>query len=312
MRKPVGLALGLLSLVHADCFNTSGIKNGGLQCAPDGTCPDGFRCVKDGPSGQPGHCWRSGTGPDAAAGAGRDAFRDTYVAPVCGPPYGPFPNCRQVVPAESACDPVCQAGCECGRRCILDPSTNSTFVCEESPSAPGTTFIQPAGECGGPDQALCAPGSVCITDPACPNLCYKTCRVSGDCPDDSRCTASMIVDNNSVPIPNLFLCSPPVKNCNPTGAAECLPRRANFKCVFLAGLTGALNDSSTVCDCVTLHYKKVGEKCAREPDDCEPGSVCVNGTCRLVCLLKTSLAPCPSATAICTPLYGSTLYGYCP
>jgi hypothetical protein len=128
--------------------------------------------------------------------------------------------------------------------------------------------------------------------------------------NSSRCTASTIVDASNLAVNNLFFCSPPIETCNPTGSAACGTARTNFNCVFLAGLTGVANTDSTVCDCSTLHYNTVGKACASVPDDCQPGSVCVNGTCHTVCNLKGSGSPCVNGGG-CNPIYNSLNYGYC-
>jgi hypothetical protein len=314
MKKTLRLALGLLLPMLAACYSTNGLKNGTLVCGANSSCPDGFACFPDGQPGQSGHCYRPGSGPDAATTPGPDSAppgQDVAGPPVC-PPYGPFAICSSgLVIGSSTCDPVCQSGCGCGHRCILDQTDYNSFLCEPTAQSANTTFIQPSSDCAGANATQCAPGSVCLSDVACPNLCYKTCRSDVDCASDSRCTKSTIDNGSSAPLQNVWLCSPPIRACNPTGTADCLVKRASFSCVFLAGLTGTVNDSSTVCDCATMHNKKVGDTCSTAPDDCRPGSSCVGGTCKLLCTTKTAAAPCPTSNPTCVAIYGSPAYGYC-
>jgi len=292
------MVLGLLALpTVAGCYNTTGVVNGGLQCGAGDSCPDGFVCRKD---GQAGHCWRSGSVANPQACAPAKAV----------PPFGPFASCspNQAI-ASSTCDPVCQAGCPCGERCVLDTTTFASFLCEGS-APDSSAFVPVQGTCNLPNTGDCAPGSVCISDDVCPNLCYKTCRKDVDCPSGSRCSGIAPFDKTEKPVPNVYLCTPPSEGCNPTGAASCTTARTGFSCVFMAGLTGIVNGDSTVCDCATTHAKKVGIACTTLPDDCQPGAVCVDLVCRSICDRKASGSACPSGGG-CTAIYGSTQYGYC-
>jgi hypothetical protein len=319
MIKTLECALGLSALLAlAGCYNTNNVKNGGLVCDTGGTCPAGFACVKDGLPGSSGHCWQNGivvdvgnTTPDAGVPKPDAAPVQACAVGGAPAPYGPFATCSTNAPIpNSTCDPVCQGGCPCNHRCVLDDTTNNSFICEPSAPVGGTAFVQPLGACNGANVSLCAPGSVCINDNVCQNLCYKTCRTDQDCGASSRCTKSTIVDAANQPVQNLLFCSPPIETCNPVGTASCGAARANFNCVFLAGLTGVANTDSTVCDCSTMHTTAVGQACSSAPDDCVPGSACVNGFCRSVCSLKASGSACPSGGG-CTALYGSVNYGYC-
>lgn len=319
MIKTVARILGTLALLGlGGCYNTLNVKNGGLVCGPNDQCPDGFTCVKDGPSGQPGHCWKEGTGPDASSGtADATAPKPDAVNPLActvanaTPPFGPFSTCspQDRVIGNSTCDPVCQAGCPCDRRCVLDPDTYASFLCEDTAQAP-TSFIPVQGTCDSPNAASCVPGSVCIADDVCPWLCFKTCRKDVDCPKDSRCSVLTLVDKNNQALQDLNLCAPPIDNCNPTGSATCSAARAGFACFFLAGLTGVATTDATICDCQTTHDKSLGAECQTKPDDCQAGTVCVDGTCRQICDRRSSAAACTSGGS-CNPIYGSTVYGYC-
>jgi len=323
MTKTIECALGLAAwLALVGCYNTNSIKNGGLVCGTGSSCPSGFACRNDGPAGSAGHCWKNGTGPATDAGVGNpdsaSPKTDADLGPACAvgvapAPYGPFALCSANLPIPgSTCDPVCQNGCPCNHRCVLDATTNKTFVCEASAVPAGTAFVQPLGLCNGSNLDLCAPGSVCTNDDLCQDLCHKTCRTDQDCGSGSRCTASTIVVDGQA-VSNLFFCSPPVETCNPTGNANCGTARANFNCVFLAGLTGVANTDNTVCDCSNGHTVPVGQACSLLPDNCQPGSVCVgtagNATCHQTCT-KAAVSACP-AGGVCNAIYGSQIYGYC-
>lgn len=309
MTKTIGCALGLSALlVLVSCYNTNSIKNGGLVCGKGASCPSGFACVNDSPTG---HCWKNGVVPDAGAGSPACTVGS---APA---PYGPFATCSANLQIpNSTCDPVCQDGCPCNHRCVLDDNTNTSFICEASAPPAGTAFVQPLGACNGPNVGLCAPGSVCISDDLCQNLCYKTCRTDQDCDGTSRCAATGIQTGTdpTQTLANLNFCSPPVEACDPTGSATCGTGRANFNCVFLAGLTGTVDADSTVCDCSTFHDKVLGQLCSLLPDDCRPGLVCVgtagSATCHRVCNLQGSGSACLAGGG-CTQLYNSKSYGYC-
>ena len=316
MTRTVESAFGLLALLTlAACYNTINIKNGGLVCGPNDACPDGFVCLADAPGGK--HCWKSGTGPDAGGSVSPDTSSsktDTSTGPACTtatPPFGPFATCStEVAIGVSTCDPVCQSHCPCDRRCVINQDTWASFQCEAT--APAVTSLVPVqGTCSGANSLACAPGSVCIADDVCPWLCFQTCRKDLDCPANSRCSAIAPYDKTSHPVPNVFLCTPPTESCNPSGAASCSTARASFNCVFLAGLTGVANTDSTICDCATSHVLKVGATgCSTLPDDCQPGAVCVDGTCRQICDKRASGGACTNGGG-CNTIYGSTTYGYC-
>lgn len=314
MTKTIGFAVGLLSLLLlGGCFNTNGIKNGGLECNSGAVaCPDGFLCKS-------GRCWKNGTGPDAGGPAAdtppRGADAAVAACTPSTPPYGPFATCSTIAPNLTTCDPVCQSGCDCGKRCVFDTQTGNSFTCEATSEPSGFVFVDPVAQCDPPNNNACAPGAVCLGDDVCGNLCYKTCRTAADCGTNSRCTRDLVLDINSQPVvPNVFLCSPPIELCNPTGTASCVNARAGFNCVFIAGLTGVQLTDATTCDCATLHNVPIAGKCTIIPDNCQPGAACVDGVCRRICSLKGTGSACPSTTGGvgCTSLYQSTQYGYCP
>jgi hypothetical protein len=317
MTKTIGYVVAISSLLAVvGCFNTNGIQNGGLVCGSNGECPDGFVCISP-TEGRYGHCWRKGTDPDAGGGS-PDTFSsgaDSGAGAICSlanakEPFGPFAKCSDSATNEnSTCDPVCQSGCPCDRRCVLN-DTFSAFVCEATSVPSGTDFIRPADICSETNSKLCGPGTVCISDSVCPWTCTKLCRQHMDCPSNSRCTVLGMVDLKSQPIQDILLCSPPIEVCNPTGTATCGTLRSNLNCVFLAGLTGEKDSDATICDCVTLHDKRVGSKCSELPDDCQPGAVCIEGNCRPICSKISAGSACPGSST-CTSIYGSSQYGYC-
>lgn len=306
MGKPIGTWLGLTCLFAGlGCYNTNNVQNGGLVCGANDACPEGFVCFHDGQPGQGGHCYRKGSTPT-------DASTNGTACTLGAPPFGPFATCSAAVTyPNSTCDPVCQSGCPCDHRCVLDPATYGSFMCEAA-SSKGASFVPPLGTCNQTGAASCAPGSVCVADNVCPSLCYKTCRGDDDCPGDTFCSTTGIVDKNGDVVRNLGLCTPPIEACNPTGTAACATARPGFSCVFLAGMIGVATTDRTICDCATLHYRKVGETCSTLPlpDDCQPGSACVSGVCRTLCNLRGSSTGCTNGGS-CTAIYGSAQYGYC-
>jgi hypothetical protein len=284
MTKTLQFVLGFVAVgAIAACYNTSSVTNGSLVCSSDKKCPDSFACQSD------GYCWKNGTAPGSC---------------------GPFATCSASEnPAGSECDPVCQSGCKCGQRCDLDPSNSKFgFVCKDTSTQ--ASLVQPLGTCSESAGTLCAPGSICMADAVCPNLCYETCRADQDCSPNTFCTQTVISSDKGAIIDGVYLCSPPTEVCNPAGLAACGTPRSGFKCVFLAGLTGDQSTDAVVCDCATLHTKKLGEACMTTPDDCQPGLVCIDKTCHTVCNRAASAAACPKG--VCTPIYGSTRHGYCP
>jgi hypothetical protein len=295
----------------AGCYNTQKVQNGGLVCGQNDSCPDGFTCVKNGLATQPGHCWKNGTGPDASGAVPKTDVAPPAACTVASGKFGPFASCVPELPGTgSTCDPVCQSGCPCERRCVLNQDTWAGFDCETRPPVPAS-FVPIQGDCTDPRAADCEPGSICIADQLCPWLCYRACRNDTDCPTDSRCSVNTLLDVNMKPVPGVFLCTPPIETSNTTGAAACARPRDGFSCFFLAGQTGVASES-TICDCKTLHNKRLGEACGIEPDDCAAGLICIDRTCRQLCERQSSGSgsTCPSGSG-CNPVYGSARYGYC-
>ena len=152
MRKTNAIILGLAAGALAACYNTNGLTNGGLVCGANASCPTGYTCQIDQGTGSTGHCWKDGTyRADAGAAA--------CAVAAAAPPYGPFASCEYKAIPDSACDPVCQRGCPCYHRCVVNAATNTTFMCEETAQSATAAFIAPMHSCEA-DTSRCAPGSV--------------------------------------------------------------------------------------------------------------------------------------------------------
>jgi hypothetical protein len=76
MRRALTRFAFAVAVCAAGCFDPV-VANGKLQCAPDGTCPDGFDCIAQ-------HCWAHGTSP----GGGGD-----MSASIPGDGGGMLPQC---------------------------------------------------------------------------------------------------------------------------------------------------------------------------------------------------------------------------
>jgi hypothetical protein len=302
-------------LLLAGCYNTKGIQSGGLICGDKGSCPDGFVCDKTLDPRGPGRCY---TPSDLASLAKRDAGTS---APEGCPnpelPFGPFAGCKQALPTDtSSCDPVCQSPCPCGRRCVTDKNTQSYF-CEAT--APSQPFAKHMERCDGKSPAsTCTPGAFCLQDGSpnnavCGSYCYTTCRVDADCPSSSRCTVNSMVpaDANVTMAASVHLCSPPREACNPIGAAPtCLGSRgAGFACILTASVAPGATSEESMCDCKATYTLPIGAACKDSSLSCVPGAVCVEGTCRQLCLLGAG-GTC--ANRECKdPVFGSSRYGWC-
>ena len=303
------------------CFNTKGIQSGGLICGDKGSCPDGFTCDKS--LDPQGRCYKSGEVQKTSngdAGLGSDGAGASCQTPLSAQ-WGPFPGCTVKLPtATSSCDPVCQSGCPCDKRCITDNDAK-TYFCELS--TPAEPFAKHMEKCkltsNSNAASSCTPGAFCLEDGSkdnsvCGSLCYQTCRVDSDCPATTRCTANRILPADStvaVSAP-MFICSPHRELCNPIGTnPTCLGSKgAGFACVLMASLTGGSASDEATCDCKAPYTIPIGGAClASNFETCVPGSVCVSGTCRQLCLLNAGTG-CPSKECQ-NPFSGSTKYGWC-
>jgi hypothetical protein len=285
-------SLGLLVAtgLTAGCFNLKDVQSGGLKCAPDRSCPDGFSCnLLD------KLCYRNGIGgPSACTAAEAQA------------PFGPFAACTAPTSTSPGdlCDPVCQSGCPCNQRCQLlgDQLGHYSFACETPPTGTPLDNFQPCD----PNSDLCKPGLRCLPPPpgstGCVAQCYRYCRQNSDCPLNSLCALSIdIVGQNSIPI-----CTPPEIACNPalqTAAPACSSSLTGSACY---AFSKELPDQ-TMCDCAGTIA--AGADCT-DLHSCMAGYECVSGKCQKVCLLQTGGLAC-AVGQTCVSLNSSTKFGTC-
>jgi hypothetical protein len=274
-KSNLNLALLVATGLTAGCFNTKNVQNGGLKCAPDGVCPDGFSCRSS-----DNLCYRNGTDGGNA----------------CTPPAD--------LPPGNLCDPVCQSGCPSNQRCqqVLDPLGNYSFGCETPPTGTPLDVFKPCDT--GND--LCKPGLLCVEPPlgstGCVAQCYRYCRQDSDCPANTLCALSSVIGGQqSMPI-----CAPPAVACSPalqTAAPACSPSLTGSTCyVFSKELP-----DETMCDCAGTIA--AGLACT-DLHSCVAGYECAGGKCQKVCLLQTGVLACPVGQT-CSSLNASTKYGTC-
>jgi len=313
-RSPWPCLLPALFLL-AGCFNTKGVQSGGLICGDKGSCPDGFVCDNTLDPRGPGRCYSPA---DLASLGNKDA--GVEPAGACQSPtlpFGRFAGCKEALPSESStCDPVCQSQCPCGRRCVTDKNTQSYF-CETT--APSQPFAKHMERCDGKSPAsTCTPGAFCLQDGSpnnsvCGYTCYTSCRVDADCPAQSRCTVNSILpaDVNVTMSSSVKICSPPREACNPIGNnPTCLGSRSTgFACILMASVAPGAGSDDSMCDCKATYTLPIGSSCKGSAESCVPGSVCVDGTCRQLCLLGAG-GTCASRECK-NPVFGSTRYGWC-
>ena len=280
-------ALLLSTGFAAGCFSTKTVQSGGLQCAPDKTCPDGFFCAEG------NLCYRNGT-------QGVNVCSKSEAQP----PFGPFAGCVSV--AGGPCDPVCQSGCSCAHRCQMarDPSSGYSFECQAPPEG---TLLDTFQACD-PQNDLCKPGHVCLTPPknssGCTAQCNRFCRVNGDCPTNSYCVFSIDLGGQRT----ASVCSPPAVLCEPaqtSAATACGSSPSGSSCyVFSADLP-----DQTMCDCAGTLPPSAA---CSELHSCIPGYECVADKCQKTCLLATGGAVACGSGKTCVPLFGtSSKFGVC-
>jgi hypothetical protein len=283
------LALLVATGLAAGCFSTGNVQNGGLKCAPDGACPDGFSCRAD------NLCYRNGNdGGNACTLAEAQA------------PFGPFSSCAPPSSASSggACDPVCQSGCSCTQRCQLlgDQAGSYSFACQTPPTGTSLDSFQPCDT----SNDLCQPGLLCLSPPpsstGCVPQCYRYCRQNSDCPTDSLCALSIdISGQQSIPI-----CTPPAVVCDPvlqSAAPACSSSLTGNNCYVFS----KEQPDQTMCDCAGTI--KSSAACT-DLHSCVAGYECVGGKCQKLCLLAPGGLACPVGQT-CVSLNSSTKYGTC-
>jgi hypothetical protein len=315
-------AVALAALGAAGCYNPT-IK-GTFLCnknysAGAGDCPEGYHCSA-------GLCVKGDAGIDRIVETPEVHAETSPDKPVLevGPetlPIDMTPDVACFAPVAGCtgdsgkkCDPVCQTGCGCVEKCSAN--TMGTLTCNvplaSRPRALGESCdIASLSSAAQTDN--CAPGLVCLND-ACGSRCYHFCKTDGDCPM-STCTR----DTGTVPVPpgtptGIKVCDVQATTCNPINNGQPSGCGADVQGCYLLS-TGT---DRTVCDC-PFRAGAANTSCSLSRD-CFPGLVCVdaNGTgsaiCRPVCSLPGgtdagAASNCGGGT--CTPLKGSTKFGYC-
>ena len=309
----LGWLFALAILTALGCYKPK-IKDGGLRCNLDAgvgkSCPEGFKCDLATQT-----CWRNLDGGVDRASDVVDMRIDEPMpeAPVCVP-FDARPNCTP--DAGGLCDPYCQSGCDCGKKCSVNsagaltcnPPVSSGFPKKEMDSCTPLSTTPPN------ESDNCAPGMVCIEEGCFPR-CFQFCRNDQDCPA-SACTRDIPAHTGQK------VCDVPfMDSCVP------LPSGQNTGCgnanSAMACYISSTNPTHTVCDCP---FNAVGANspCSRSRD-CIKGLVCVDRglgqpTCLQVCKLSNNGSDClsnPTAGA-CHPYTGIPLgqtphptFGFC-
>lgn len=315
LRAPILVMLTLVGGVA--CYNPT-IGEGDFLCGPAGECPQNWTCGAD------QRCHRlavpsDGAPSDTAPPVDRTAPVD--LVPDAGPPPPPPPppvdaggcnrpgiSCSAGAPSNRPCDLVCQTGCPCNARCLLD---RSAFVCQPIPQQPLDFFA----ECN-PGNDLCRAGAICAVEQrpdVCRAHCYRACRVDADCGMLSRCS-DQLLDGAGQPLTRI--CGPRIETCNPVGARpECSNSGAGSRPFpsFGCYLVDASIDEATTCDCAGTF--DLGAPCVRR-HQCRPGLECLPPlgaqgplTCRQLCNLNGQGPPC--AAGVCLPIGNGARYGAC-
>jgi len=273
----------------AGCFNLKSVQSGGLKCASDGSCPDGFFC------GEEHLCYRNGT-----AGVNLCTVAQAQA------PLGPFPACTPPSQSVALCDPVCQSGCSCSHRCEMvgDAIAGYSFACQTPPSGTSLDTFQPCDS----SNDLCKPGQTCLPPPTdstgCVAVCYRYCRLDGDCPVNSYCVFSIDLGGQQA----VSICSPPVVACDPSlasAAPTCASSTVGTNCyVFSSDFP-----DKTMCDCPGTI--KAGAPCS-DLHSCVAGYECAQGKCQKTCLLSAGASASCASGQTCVSLFGtSTKFGIC-
>lgn len=276
----------------------------GDRCETTGVCPDCSVCIG---TAQEAYCSACCGGGDAGTCAG--CFTSGCGADeVC-------------VGLTSGDDRVCveDQGAGLCQTCATSADCKSSYFCFDgrchddcSPYAPDTcnaclAFNQNDGLCACPDEEaatgapcgfldggieVCRDGDVCIGSP---DRCRTQCQPGGAaCPGGEVCALSE----------GQYVCRPanePGTICNACqGGSACEPGLACYqgRCYELCDTTaplcqtcvGGFQNNVGACACQD-QIRQPGESCGlvgNEVYDCEPGSECVQGTCRASC----ESAPC--------------------
>jgi hypothetical protein len=292
------------ALLAAGCYNPV-IGEGDFLCGPGDSCPVGWRCE---PSNK--RCHRMLT-TDAASMSDRpvqstDTAPQVDTAPMtCNRGL----SCSAGAAAGAVCDPVCQSGCSCDKKCTF---TGSQVTCATTPSG-----AKQANEECNPNNDNCAPGLLCTAEnePACGAHCYRACRVDADCGANARCTDALGDATGTRELSRI--CSPRIEMCNPVGlqaaCANAGPSNRPFP-TFACYLLDHTVDESVVCRCAgTID---AGMPCSAR-GSCKPGLECLAGLgadaalrCRRLCSLAGAGVGCQLGN-VCRPIGASTRVGAC-
>jgi hypothetical protein len=315
----LGMAAGGLGL---GCYSPN-IKDGGLMCAADGSCPSGFTCVAN-------RCVRPDSGldllapPDAPGETSPDqpevgdgATEMACVQPVAG--------CTPL-PSTTMCDPVCQTGCGCTQKCSV--KHDATIACLPLMGPPRATWDTCDIASYGSDlqDDTCVPGDICLQPGGAggaAHSCFQLCRTDKDCLALAPTGADAAADGAAPPCvsrpvgtapsgfaaPMARVCDVPYMDCDPVASSGCPMARPDCYLVSPDPVTKA---DRTICDFVEPDTGGNGRACSSSRDcfekwTCPTGDVPGAGVCHPVCNIAAS--KCPAATNGCVP-YG-TSYGYC-
>jgi hypothetical protein len=318
----LGMAAAGLGLA---CYSPN-IKNGGLTCAADGSCPSGFMCVAS-------VCLRPDAGLDLLSP--RDAPRETSSD---RPEVGDGATemvCMQTVAgctpqSTSTCDPVCQTGCLCTQKCSV--KHDETIACLSLQGEAKTWDTCQILMYDLPDQNdTCIAGDICLLPGGAGysgEYCFQLCRNDQDCqalaptgadaaaagaapPCVPRPVGSM---DSSKHIPVANVCDVPYATCDPLADTGCPPNRP--KC-YLVSPDPSTNDDRFVCDYEPgTGYNGFPCSASRDCVDkwtCPTGARRGANVCHPVCNPSAAndptAAPQCSVGQTCIP-YGNT-FGYC-
>jgi hypothetical protein len=203
------------------------------------------------------------------------------------------------MPRAQVCDPVCDTGCNGGRRCDITQTPSRGGCVPTGTGAPGQTCaVTSSGD-------SCGARATCLAN----GLCYGLCYVDTDCGGNLCCNISITLGASQT-ASGFFACSPSVR-CDPTatGAGPCGVGNA---CYLLPCTT---NTSNTACGQAGTRTR--GQSCMFA-NDCAAGLDCVGSpaACQTTCVLANPI--CPQGTTCSAvpidpgpPPLVSTVYGVC-
>jgi hypothetical protein len=305
----VALASGALA---AGCYNPK-IDDGTFSCGPNGLCPDGFSC-------QSGRCFKGAApgGGTGGTGGNQGGTGGTMAMGSGGVSGTQCPICTAMTPPPAGwCDPICQAGCPCGQKCVPGTSDAPRAVCVDA-KEPSTPYFAACAA----DNDTCKAGSVCLTDrddhPECGAHCFRLCdKRDADCGPNARCLDEIDVRGTEV---KYGLCSSELDECNPVVLpARCMRGEGRPAGVFACYVLSLKEPDLTVCECAG---RRTDGMTCRSMHDCAPGFECITkdgaSVCRQLCTPDTSVVlpalrvVCKNPlTPHCTKFANGTRFGYC-